>query len=201
MSKNNLKFIQPHLGSGMSAPFGSDLSGKGHLALKKTSKPRKHVLSALVNNKPGVLTKIAGLYARRGYNIESLAVSPTENPGKSRMTIVVNAEDELVIRQITAQMDKLIDVITVHDLTDDAVVERELALLKVTADSESRAEIVQITEIFRANIVDVSETSLMISVVGTEDKVDALEENLSRFGIVEVVRTGKVVLRRGAGET
>ncbi len=193
MSKK-LPYTQPHLGTGLSTPHPN-----GHSASSRRS--RKHTLSALVNNKPGVLTKIAGLYARRGYNIESLAVSPTENAQRSRMTIVVNAEDETVISQITQQMAKLIDVLHVTDLTEEAIVERELALLKVKADSDNRAEVVQICDIFRANIVDVSENSLMVSVVGTEDKVNALEKNLERFSLIEVVRTGKVVLRRGSGDT
>lgn len=193
MSKK-LPYSQPHLGTGLSTPHPGGLPAGNR-------RSRKHTLSALVNNKPGVLTKIAGLYARRGYNIESLAVSPTENAQRSRMTIVVNAEDETVISQITQQMAKLIDVLHVTDLTEEAIVERELALLKVKADSDNRAEVVQICDIFRANIVDVSENSLMVSVVGTEDKVNALEKNLERFSLIEVVRTGKVVLRRGSGDT
>lgn len=188
-----IKFIQPHIDS----DFG--VNGEHHAP--STTKLQRHVLSALVNNKPGVLTKIAGLYARRGYNIESLVVNPTPDSKVSRMTIVVNVEDEWVIDQIVKQMSKLIDVLHVSDLTKDAVVEREMALIKVRASSESRAEIVQITDIFRANIVDVSEESLMISVVGTEDKVSACEKNLSRFGLIEAVRTGKIVLRRGSGGT
>lgn len=193
MSKHPTKFLQPHL--------GTDLGTNGVNSEARPPKPSLHILTVLVNNKPGVLTKIAGLYARRGYNIESLVVSPTNNPAVSRMTIVVTAEDELVIDQIVKQMGKLIDVLHVKDLTEDSVVEREMALIKVKANSENRAEIVQIADIFRANIVDVSEESLMIGVVGTEDKVSACEKNLSRFGLIEAVRTGKIVLRRGAGGT
>ncbi len=159
-----------------------------------------HTLSVLVANKPGVLTHVSGLFSRRGYNIDSLTVGVTENPDISRMTIVVHG-DEHVIEQVTKQLNKLIDIIKVVDISPLESVDRELALLKVTADPEKRAEIIQIANIFRANIVDVSAKSLIIEVTGGTDKVNALEELMRPFGIKEMVRTGKVALVRGARAT
>jgi len=155
-----------------------------------------HTLSVLVANKPGVLTHVSGLFSRRGYNIDSLTVGITENQDISRMTIVVHG-DEQVIEQVTKQLNKLIDIIKVVDISPQESVDRELALLKVTADPNVRSEIIQIANIFRASIVDVSAKSLIIEVTGAGDKIDALEEMMRPFGIKEMVRTGKVSLIRG----
>jgi acetolactate synthase-1/3 small subunit len=156
-----------------------------------------HTLSVLVANKPGVLTRVASLYARRGYNIDSLTVGVTENPDISRMTIVVHGDDH-VIEQVTKQLNKLIDIIKVVDMSPKESVDRELALIKVNADTGNRAEIIQIVDIFRAKIIDVSSKSLIIEITGSGDKIDALEELMRPFGIKEMVRTGKVALVRGS---
>lgn len=160
----------------------------------------RHTISVLVENKPGVLARTAGLFARRGFNIESLAVSTTEDPTISRMTIVVEGP-QAVLEQIQKQLYKLMDVIKVLDHTDEPVVDRELALIKVNADAHKRSEIMQIADIFRANIVDISDRTLMIEVVGDEEKINALHKMLDQYGILEMVRTGKVVLVRGAKGT
>ncbi|MCG0278303.1 MAG: acetolactate synthase small subunit [Thermanaeromonas sp.] len=157
----------------------------------------KHTLAVLVENRPGVLTRVAGLFARRGYNIESLAVGPTENPSISRMTIVVEG-DERTIEQVCKQLNKLIDVIKVSDITEDPHVGRELVLIKVNAEPQVRGEIMQIVEIFRARIVDVSRDTLIIEATGDEDKINAIESALRPFGIREMARTGKIALVRGA---
>jgi len=160
----------------------------------------KHTISVLVANRPGVLARTAGLFARRGFNIESLAVSTTEDEHVSRMTIVVAGPD-WVLEQITKQLYKLMDVIKVMDHTGDAVVSRELALVKVNVESRTRAEIMQICDIFRANIVDVSADTFIIQAAGSEEKITALENLLKGYGIKEMVRTGKVVLVRGSKTT
>lgn len=153
-------------------------------------------LSVLVANKPGVLSRVSSLFSRRGYNIDSLTVGVTENPEISRMTIVVHG-DEHVIEQVTKQLNKLIDTIKVVDISAQDAVDRELALLKVAADAKTRSEIIQIVDIFRAKIVDVSAKSIIIEITGSGDKIDALEELMRPFGIKEMVRTGKVALVRG----
>ena len=160
----------------------------------------QHTITALVENTPGVLARVAGLFSRRGFNIESLAVSITEDPSVSRMTIVVGGDDR-VLEQIQKQLNKLIEVIKVYDYADTAAVERELALVKVTATSDKRAEIMQISDIFRGKIIDVSERTLTIEVTGPSDKVDAFQNLLSPYGIKELVRTGKIALARGARAT
>ena len=156
----------------------------------------KHTLSVLVENKPGVLTRVAGLFSRRGYNIESLAVGVTDNPEISRMTIVV-AGDDHVLEQVTKQLNKLIDVIRVSDLTPDDSFERELALFKVKVDKGSRSEILAIVDVFRAQIVDVGLKTVVVAVTGTGDKIDAIEKLLHNYGIIEIVRTGKIAMNRG----
>lgn len=156
----------------------------------------KHTLSVTVENRPGVLTRVATLFRRRGYNIDSLTVGRTESPDVSRMTIVVEGDDR-IIEQVNKQLYKLVDVIKVMDITQDKAVERELALFKVKADNTVRAEIVQIVDIFRARIVDIGKNSLIIEVTGDENKIDAIEESLRPFGIMEMVRTGKVAMVRG----
>ncbi len=156
----------------------------------------KHTISVLVNNRPGVLARTASLFARRGFNIDSLAVSTTQDPDVSRMTIVVDGPDA-VLEQISKQLYKLMDVIKVLDHQDEAVVNRELALIKVDADASVRGEIMQTVSIFRANIVDVADRTFIIEVTGSADKVDALAALLQKYGIKEMMRTGRIVLSRG----
>ncbi|MEA1960162.1 MAG: acetolactate synthase small subunit [Bacillota bacterium] len=156
----------------------------------------KHTLAVTVENKPGVLTRVATLFRRRGYNIDSLTVGTTENPTISRMTIVVEGDD-MIIEQVTKQLYKLVDVIKIVDISEEQAVERELAMIKVKADS-NRSEIVQIVDIFRARIVDIGKTSMIIEVTGDGGKVDAIIDSLQPFGIQELVRTGKVAMVRGA---
>ncbi len=157
---------------------------------------RKHTLAVIVENRPGVLTRVTTLFRRRGYNIESLAVGETENPSISRITIVVMG-DEKILEQVTKQLYKLVDVIKIVDITDKRSVERELVMVKVRADVNVRAEIVQIVDIFRARIVDIGKTSLIIEVTGDSAKIDAIVESLKPFGIIELVRTGIVAMVRG----
>ncbi|KCZ72887.1 acetolactate synthase, small subunit [Candidatus Methanoperedens nitroreducens] len=157
----------------------------------------KHTVAVLVENRPGVLTRVAGLFSRRGFNIESLAVGITENPDTSRMTIVVNGDDH-VLEQVMKQLNKLIDVIRVSDISHDETVHRELALIKVGVDSSTRAEVMQIVDVFRAKIVDVGVRSIVVEVTGDESKINAMEQLLRQFGIKEMVRTGKIAMNRGA---
>lgn len=156
----------------------------------------KHLLSVLVENKSGVLHNISGLFSRRGFNIDSLAVGTTENPELSRMTIVVDGENQ-PIEQVKKQLNKLISVIKISELDSDSSVERELVLIKVNAQPAKRPEIVSIIDIFRAKIVDVTEKYLTVEVTGTSDKIKALEDILSGYGIIELARTGKIALSRG----
>jgi len=156
----------------------------------------KHTLVALVEDKPGVLNRVASLFRRRAFNIQSLAVGHSEQPGLSRMTVVVSG-DSAVVEQVRKQLDKLINVIKVTDITEGDIVARELALIKVNATAATRSEIIQIVDIFRANIVDVASDSLTVEVTGDEDKVESLFELLRSFGIKEVTRTGRVALTRG----
>lgn len=156
----------------------------------------KHTLSVLVENKPGVLTRIAALFARRGFNIDSLAVGETEDPRLSRMTIAVDAQDS-PLEQVTKQLHKLINVIKITDLDPATSVERELMLVKVRAGADSRAEIMQIVEVFRAKIVDVGKDELVLEVTGTREKMQAMLGLMRPFGIVELVRTGRIAMGRG----
>lgn len=158
----------------------------------------KHTLSVLVEDEAGVLTRIAGLFARRGFNIESLAVGPAEKVGVSRITMVVPGDDQ-AIEQLTKQLYKLINVLKVQDVTDIPSVERELMLLKVNASSTTRSEVVELAQIFRARVVDVAEDSLTLEVVGDPGKMVAIVQVLNRFGIREIARTGKIALTRESG--
>jgi len=157
----------------------------------------QHTITALVENKPGVLARVSGLFARRGFNIESLAVSITDDPSVSRMTIVVGGDDS-VLEQITKQLHKLIDVIKVVDYKEIPIVERELAMIKVNAEASTRAEIMQMVDIFRAKIIDISDKTFTIEVTGSVDKVNAMENLLAAYGIRELVRTGRIAMMRGA---
>lgn len=156
----------------------------------------KHTLSVLVKNKPGVLARVSGLFSRRGYNIDSLSVGITQNPDLSRMTIVVTGDDH-VVEQVVKQLNKLIDVTKVLDLKEDESVNRELALIKVEVEPKTRSEIMQIATIFRARIVDVGARTLVIEITGDSHKIDAMEQLLRRFGIKEMMRTGRVSILRG----
>jgi acetolactate synthase I/III small subunit len=156
-----------------------------------------HIISVLVENKSGVLAKISGLFSRRGFNIESLAVGPTEDEKISRITIVVNAEIHS-IEQVVKQLYKLINVIKIQELDPTNIVERELVLIKVNADNSTRAEILEIVDIFRANIVDVAKKSLSIEITGNSRKIQGIEELLQPYGILELVRTGKIAISRGS---
>ena len=164
--------------------------------MQNGAEPRKHTISVLVENKFGVLSRVAGLFSARGYNIESLSVGETLDESVSRMTIVVRG-DEFVIEQVTKQLHKLIDVIKVSDLTDDSHVERELVLVRVNAEPQLRAEILRTADIFRAKVIDVTPTSFTLEATGDEGKLEAFLELLRPMGIQEVVRTGKVAIARG----
>ena len=156
-----------------------------------------HTIIAYVEDKPGVLNRVSSLFRRRGFNIESLAVGHTNMAGISRMTIMVNAEDENVAKRIEANLYKLVNVLRVDDLTHKSPVARELALIKVNADSKTRSEIVQIADIFRANIVDTASQTLVLEISGTAEKVTRLLQMLEPFKIVEVQRTGVIAIQRG----
>jgi len=157
----------------------------------------RHTLSVLVENKPGVLARVASLFSRRGFNIDSLAVGPTEHPEISRMTIVVNVE-ELPLEQVTKQLNKLVNVIKIVELDPDASVQRELLLVKVKADLETRSHVLETVQLFRAKVVDVASDAVTIEATGTADKLDALIRVLEPFGIRELVQSGMVAVGRGS---
>jgi|TARA_B110000263_G_C15148502_1_gene436710 acetolactate synthase-1/3 small subunit len=155
-----------------------------------------HTLIALVEDKPGVLTRVASMFRRRGFNIVSLTVGNSEQPGLSRMTFVVDGDD-YTVGQVAKQLDKLIDVLEVADITNERILARELALIKVKTTTGTRGEIIQIVNLFRANIIDVGRESMVIEITGEEDKVNALNDLLAPFGILEMHRTGVVAMVRG----
>ena len=155
-----------------------------------------HTLSVLTENKPGVLARVAGLFSRRGFNIESLAVGPTEHPDVSRMTIVVSV-DELPLEQVTKQLNNLVNVIKIVELEPSTAVRRELLLVKVRADSTVRSQVLETVQLFRAKVVDVSPEALTIEATGTADKLDALLRMLEPFGVREMVQSGMVAVGRG----
>ena len=162
---------------------------------------RKHILSILVENKPGVLTRIAGLFARRGVNIDTLTVGPTDDEHVSRITLTVDGALH-PIDQVTKQLHKLINVLKIRDLEPSDTVARELALFKVAVnDGSQRAEVMQIAEIFRGKVVDVTKRSLVVEVTGTTDKIAAFENMVRPFGLIEMMRTGEIAIARGRGET
>src|SRR3954462_2685240 len=162
---------------------------------------RKHILSLLVENKPGVLTRIAGLFARRGFNIDTLAVGPTDDPTISRITLTVDGAAH-PIDQVTKQLHKLVHVIKIRDLEPVETVARELALFKISCqDGEARAQVMQFTEIFRGKTVDVSKRSVTVEVTGTDDKIEAFESMVRPFGLIELIRTGEVAVSRGRSVT
>ena len=161
---------------------------------------RKHVLSILVENKPGVLTRIAGLFARRGYNIDTLAVGPTDDERISRITLTLDGALH-PIDQVTKQLHKLVNVLKIRDLEPRETLARELAMFKVSADGVARAEVMQICEIFRGKVVDVTKRSVVIELTGTYDKIDAFEALVRPFGLIEMARTGEIAIARGRTET
>ncbi len=158
----------------------------------------KHTLSVLVEDESGALSRIAGLFARRGFNIDSLAVGPAETQGQSRLTMVVEGDDG-TLQQMTKQLDKLLNVLNVLDLSQIPAVERELMLLKVNAPSKTRSAILDLVQVFRAKVVDVADEALTLEVVGDPGKLVALEKLLTPYGILEIARTGKVALERASG--
>ena len=162
----------------------------------------QRTISALVQDRPGVLARIAGLFRRRGFNIASLAVGRSEQTGLSRMTFVVEGPNE-VVQHVSAQLDRLIDVVEVHDITEKNIVWRELALIKVTADALARREILELVNIFRVNVIDIGAENLTVEISGGRQKIDSFIELVRKFGIEEVIRTGRVATLRGtliAGE-
>ncbi len=161
---------------------------------------RKHILALTVENKPGVLTRIAGLFARRGFNIDTLAVGPTDDDALSRITITLDGALH-PMDQVTKQLHKLVNVIKIRDLEPAETLARELALFKVAADGGARSEVMQIVEIFRAKIVDVAKRSVVIEVTGTHAKIEAFEQLVRPYGLIEMVRTGEIAVARGRGET
>lgn len=161
---------------------------------------RKHILSILVENKPGVLTRVAGLFARRGFNIDTLAVGPTDDDKISRITLTLDGALH-PIDQVTKQLHKLVNVIKIRDLEPEETLARELALFKLAVDGPARAELMQICEIFRAKIVDVTKRSVIVEITGTDDKIEAFEQLVRPFGLVEMARTGEIAIARGRRET
>jgi acetolactate synthase-1/3 small subunit len=161
---------------------------------------RKHILSILVENKPGVLTRIAGLFARRGFNIDTLAVGPTDDPTLSRITLTLDGAMH-PIDQVTKQLHKLVNVIKIRDLEPSETVARELALFKISSDGASRAEVMQMVEIFRGKIIDVARRSVIVEVTGSWEKIEAFERMVRPFGLIEMARTGEIAISRGRGET
>jgi acetolactate synthase I/III small subunit len=160
---------------------------------------RKHILSLLVENKPGVLARIAGLFSRRGFNIDTLAVGPTEDPDVSRITLTLDGAVH-PIDQVTKQLHKLVNVIKIRDMEPDTTVAREMALFRVSAAVENRAEIMQFAEIFDAKIVDVSRRSLTVEVTGSQDKIDSFERMIRPHGLIEMARTGEVAIAKSRPE-
>lgn len=160
---------------------------------------RIHVVSVLVANQAGVLSRVVGLISRRGFNIESLSVGPTEDPTRSRISIIVDA-DKQSFEQVTKQLNKLVCVYKIQDLTNDAYIERELVLFKVNAPAERRSEVIEIANLFRANIVDVGRSSLTIEATGSASKLQGMEDLLRAYGIKEITRTGKIAISRNSKE-
>jgi acetolactate synthase-1/3 small subunit len=158
---------------------------------------KKHTIIALVEDRPGVLNRIASKWRQRGFNIESLAVGHSETPGLSRMTFVVDANTDA--EQVVKQVDKLIEVVNIRDVSAESMISREMAMVKVRVDAGNRSHIIEIVDLFRANIVDVSPDSVIVEVSGDEGKVDALFELLSDYTVIELVRTGRVAMLRGSG--
>jgi len=186
--------------------MGEDVAPQAVLDLDELEVPggrhtgRRHILSILVENKPGVLARISGLFSRRGFNIDTLAVGPTDDPRISRITLTVDGAKD-PIDQVTKQLHKLVNVLKIRDLEPAETVARELALFKLAAEGEARGQIMQFAQIFRANVIDVSKRSLTVEVTGTDDKIEAFEELVRPFGLVEMVRTGEIAVSHGRTTT
>jgi acetolactate synthase-1/3 small subunit len=161
---------------------------------------RKHLLSILVENRPGVLTRIAGLFARRGFNIETLTVGPTDDDQYSRVTLTVDGALH-PIDQVTKQLHKLVNVLKIRDLEPAGTVTRELALFKITAEAQARSEILEFTQIFRGHVVDTTKRSITVEMTGDSDKIDAYERVVRPYGLIEMMRTGEIAMARGRAET
>jgi acetolactate synthase-1/3 small subunit len=161
---------------------------------------RKHILSILVENKPGVLTRVTSLFARRGFNIDTLSVGPTDDDDVSRITITLDGANH-PIDQVTKQLHKLVNVLKIRDLEPGDAVSRELAMFKVAVDGPQRAEVMQLCDIFRGKIVDVTRRSVVVEITGTVDKIEAFERNVRPFGLIEMMRTGEIAISRGRAET
>ena len=161
---------------------------------------RKHILSILVENKPGVLTRVAGLFARRSFNIDTLAVGPTDDPTISRITLTLDGAVH-PIDQVTKQLHKLVNVLKIRDLEPDETLARELALFKLAVDGAGRAEVLQLCEIFGGRVVDVAKRSLVVELTGSDDKIEAFEALVRPFGLIEMARTGEIAIARGRSET
>jgi acetolactate synthase I/III small subunit len=186
--------------------MGEDIAPQAVLDLDELQVPggrhtgRRHILSILVENKPGVLARISGLFSRRGFNIDTLAVGPTDDERISRITLTVDGAKH-PIDQLTKQLHKLVNVLKIRDLEPGETVARELALFKIAAEGESRGQVMQFAQIFRANVIDVSKRSLTVEVTGTDDKIEAFEELVRPYGLVEMVRTGEIAIARGKSQT
>ena len=186
--------------------MGEDIAPQAVLDLDELQVPggrhtgRRHILSILVENKPGVLARISGLFSRRGFNIDTLAVGPTDDERISRITLTVDGAKH-PIDQVTKQLHKLVNVLKIRDLEPEETVARELALFKIAAEGESRGQVMQFAQIFRANVIDVSKRSLTVEVTGTDDKIEAFEELVRPYGLVEMVRTGEIAVARGRSPT
>ncbi len=186
--------------------MGEDIAPSAVLDLDELEVPgsrhtgRRHILSILVENKPGVLARIAGLFSRRGFNIDTLAVGPTDDERISRITLTVDGARH-PIDQVTKQLHKLVNVLKIRDLEPRETVARELALFKLAAEGDGRSQVMQFAEIFRGNVIDVSKRSVTIEVTGTDDKIEAFEELVRPFGLIEMVRTGEIAVSRGRSTT
>ncbi|MGD0198159.1 MAG: acetolactate synthase small subunit [Solirubrobacteraceae bacterium] len=161
---------------------------------------RKHVVSILVENRPGVLTRIAGLFARRGFNIQTLTVGPTADDDVSRITLTLDGAVQ-PIDQVTKQLHKLVNVLKIRDLEPAGTVTRELALFKVAAEGDSRSELLQLCEVFRGHVVDVTKRSVVLEITGDDEKIEAFEQVVRPYGLIEMMRTGEIAMSRGRGET
>ncbi len=184
----------------MGEPGTQDVVRLEDLEASRQFTGRKHILSLLVENRPGVLARIAGLFSRRGFNIDTLAVGPTEDPDTSRITLTLDGAVH-PIDQVTKQLHKLVNVIKIRDLEPEETIAREMALFKVSADGDNRGEIMQLADIFRGRIIDVSNRTATVEVTGTNDKIEAFEQMVRPFGMVEMVRTGQIAIARGRGQT
>ncbi len=186
--------------------MGEDVAPQAVLDLDELQVPggrhpgRRHILSILVENKPGVLARISGLFSRRGFNIDTLAVGPTDDPKISRITLTVDGALH-PIDQVTKQLHKLVNVLKIRDLEPRETVARELALFKLAAEGEARGQIVQFAEIFRGKVIDVSKRSLTVEVSGTDEKIEAFEDLVRPYGLIEMVRTGEIAVARGRSTT